>query len=193
MITDIARRIANMLARGTVALANASAKLQTLQVKLLAGEIKDEMEHFEAFGFTANPPPGAEVIAGFFDGDRSHGVILAAADRRHRLKNLLPGEAAMYSAFANKIVLHADGSIEIVAPLSVNITSPAVTMSGTLTVQGLITGHGGVAIDNTVSGSGSTASNLATSGALTNNGKNVGSAHVHSGVTSGGSNTGVPT
>ena len=39
--------IANMLARGAVALGNSASKLQSLQLRLLAGEVKDNVEHLE--------------------------------------------------------------------------------------------------------------------------------------------------
>ena len=35
-----------MLVRGTVVLARASSKMQALQMRLTAGEVKDDMEHF---------------------------------------------------------------------------------------------------------------------------------------------------
>lgn len=90
-------RLANVLARCSVALVNAATKMQTLQVRLLAGEIKDGIEHFEPYGFTSNAHPGAEGIAAFLGGDRSHGVVLCIADRRFRLKELKPGEVALYT------------------------------------------------------------------------------------------------
>lgn len=45
----------SMMARGTVLLAAAGKKMQTLQVRLTAGEVKDAVEHFEPYGFTSNP------------------------------------------------------------------------------------------------------------------------------------------
>ncbi|MDU8113514.1 phage baseplate assembly protein, partial [Pseudomonas syringae pv. actinidiae] len=82
-----------MLVRGTVVLAKASSKMQALQMRLTAGEVKDDMEHFEPYGFTSNPLAGAEGIAAFIGGDRSHGLLLVVADRRYRLKGLELGHA----------------------------------------------------------------------------------------------------
>lgn len=107
--------LANVAARARVLLANAAAKLQTLQVRLLAGEIKDGMEHFEPFGFTAVPQADAEAIALFLGGDRSHGVIIAVGDRRYRVTDLSPGESAMYNAAGHKLVLYQDRA-ELIAP-----------------------------------------------------------------------------
>lgn len=154
LLGPLARRVGNLFVRGTVASVNASRKLQTVQARLLANEVKDDVEHFEAYGFTSNPLPGAEVLAAFFDGDRSHGVVVCAADRRYRTKNLASGEVALYNFASALVVLKADGSIEVTSPLKVTvtapevdivaatkvmITSPLVEITGNLKVQGDIT------------------------------------------------------
>jgi len=139
LLGPVARRISNMLARGSVTAANAASKMQSLQTRLMAGEIKDSMEHFEPFGFTSCPLPGAEVVAAFFDGDRSHGVALVVADRRYRLKTLKSGEVALYDAFGNYAHFKDNGSLAVRASASVAIDSPLVTISGDLQVQGTIT------------------------------------------------------
>ena len=77
-----------VFARGVVSLVNATSKLQSLQMRLLAGEMKDNMEHLEPYGYTSNPHPGAEGLAAFIGGDRSHGVVVCIADRRFRLAGL---------------------------------------------------------------------------------------------------------
>lgn len=121
------RRIGNMLARGSIASVNAANKMQGLQVRLLAGEVKDGVEHFEPYGFTAHPLGGAEALAAFFDGDRSHGVVFCVADRRYRLTSLAAGEVALYTwknaeAHGHRIIFKNDGSIEVAAK---NITVKA--------------------------------------------------------------------
>lgn len=107
----LARRLGNMLARGSVAAANAATKMQSLQVRLLAGEVKDDVEHFEPFGFTSCPLPGAEAFAAFFDGDRSHGVVLVVADRRYRLTALAAGEMAIHDDQGQKVHITRTGIV----------------------------------------------------------------------------------
>lgn len=139
MLGPLARRIGNLLARGSVAAVNAAGKMQALQVRLLAGEVKDSMEHFEPFGFTSKPLPGAEALAVFLGGDRSHGVVLVVADRRYRLRTLQDGEVALFDAFGNHAHFKADGTLAVAASTKVAIDSPLVTMSGSLQVAGTIT------------------------------------------------------
>lgn len=135
--------LTRLLARGTVVLANSANKLQSLQMRLTAGEVNDDMEHFEPYGFTSNPLAGAEGIATFLGGDRSHGVVLVVADRRYRLKALAAGEVAIYTDEGDKIhfkrgrVIDIDtATLNIRASSGVTIDSPTLSMSGKILSQG---------------------------------------------------------
>lgn len=118
MLAPVWRRLSMMIARGTVALSDAGRKMQALQVRLLADEVKDNVEHMEPYGYTSRPLAGAEVVTLFLDGDRSHGIVIVAADRRYRLQGLEGGEVALYNADdaepeGCRIVLKRDGLIEV--------------------------------------------------------------------------------
>ncbi len=131
LIAPLARRISNILARGSVTLVNASGKLQTLQISLLSDESKDSVEHFEPYGFTSNPRTGAEVLAAFIEGDRSHGIVLMAVDRRYRLQNLVPGEVAIYDDHGSYIKLTQSGIVINGGAHSITINNAAtVTVIG---------------------------------------------------------------
>lgn len=93
----IGNTLQNMVARCTVALSNAAGKMQQLQIRLLAGEVKSGVEHMEPYGFTSNPLAGAEGIAIFPGGDRSVGYVIVTTDRRYRIVGLEPGELAIYT------------------------------------------------------------------------------------------------
>jgi len=141
----LARRIGNLLARGTVAAVNAASKMQGLQLRLLAGEIKADVEHFEPYGFTSNPNAGAEAIAAFFDGDRSHGVVLVVADRRYRLKGLAAGEMAIHDDQGQKVHLTRSGIVIDGGGHTVTIqNAPLVTTDGNLHVNGSIVADGDI-------------------------------------------------
>jgi len=139
LLGPFARRLGNLVSRGVVSSVNSTAKMQTLQLRLMADEAKDNVEHFESFGHTSKPMPGAEHVTLFLDGDRSHGVTVVVADRRYRLTGLADGESALYDAFGNKVHLKADGTLEVIAQTKVQITSPLFTISGDLHVVGSIT------------------------------------------------------
>jgi phage baseplate assembly protein V len=133
----------SMLVRGTVIMADAARKLQTLQVRLTAGEIKDGAEHFEPYGITSHPLAGAEVLTAFLGGDRSHAVVLVASDRRYRIKELAPGEVAIYTDEGDKIHFKRGRIIDIEtatlnirASSAVNIDTPTLTQTGKIVSQG---------------------------------------------------------
>lgn len=106
-------RVLDFLARGTVVLVDAARKMQTLQVRLTASEVKDGVEHFEPYGYTSNPLPGAEAVLGFVGGDRSHCVALILGDRRFRLVGLAPGEVAMYTDEGDTFVFHRGNRVAL--------------------------------------------------------------------------------
>jgi len=135
--------VKNMLARGTVVLVDALKKMQSLQMRLTAGELKDNAEHFEPYGYTSNPLAGAEVLTAFIGGDRSHAVVLVASDRRYRIQELKPGEVAIYTDEGDKIHLKRGRIIDIEtetlnikASGSVNFETPTITQTGQIVSQG---------------------------------------------------------
>ncbi|MNC52542.1 Bacteriophage Mu Gp45 protein [compost metagenome] len=127
----------NILARGLVALGNSASKLQSLQLRLLAGEVKDNVEHLEPYGFTACPLAGAEALAGFIGGDRSHAVVIVVADRRFRLQGLKPGEVALYTDEGDfihfkrgRVIDIETVTLNVKATDSVNFDTPLITTTG---------------------------------------------------------------
>jgi phage baseplate assembly protein V len=136
LLRPFANRIANMLARGTVSSAKATTRMQTLQLALLDGEGKDRLEHYEPYGFTSHPIPGAEAAAAFFDGDRSHGIVLVVADRRYRLTTLNEGEVAIFDDLGQKVHLTRAGivvespTVTIMASNKVRLETPMFEVTG---------------------------------------------------------------
>lgn len=162
---DGARRSLLGFARGVVRAVSTragQAKMQHLDVDMLAGEKHEGAEHVEPYGFTVAPYPGAEVFVGYIGGNRAHPIILSVADRKYRLQGLAAGEVAIYDDLGQKVHLTRGGIV---------LSSPSITINGDLIVNGAVS----------IVGS-----------ALTHNGKNVGEDHAHSGVTPGGADTGPP-
>ena len=133
----------NILARGLVALGNSASKLQSLQLRLLADEVKDNVEHLEPYGFTACPKEGAEALAGFIGGDRSHAVVIVVADRRFRLQGLKPGEVALYTDEGDfihfkrgRIIDIETVTLNIKATESVNFDTPLISTTGRIESTG---------------------------------------------------------
>ena len=185
--------------RGKVARVQAGGGVQKIQVEGLDGETVQDLEHAENFGFTSNPPAGSDCVVVPLGGKTSHGIIVTTTNGAYRITGLSDGETAVYNADGAKIVLKKGRVIEIdcdklniKAPSGVNITSAKVECSAVLTAQGQINGNGGMAVQGgsgtTFTGNVDMVGDLNTTGALTNNGKDVGSTHKH--TETNGSETG---
>lgn len=156
-----------LLGRGVVESVDDSPMMRTVQAEFLPGDVREGLEHFEPYGFTSRVKEGAEAIGAFFNGDRSHGVVLVTADRRFRL-HVEEGEVAVFDDQGQKVVLKRDGILvetpknltatvggNALATVSgtttlksgaVTIDAPSVHITGTLSVDGHISGAGGLAV-----------------------------------------------
>ncbi|HHP7721807.1 TPA: phage baseplate assembly protein V [Escherichia coli] len=143
---------------GTV---DSSTKVQLLQMNGLAGEQLDGAEYFQHYGLTSSPPPGSMGIAVPLNGNTSHTVVVATEHGAYRLTALKPGEVALYTDEGAKIVLKRGRVVEtecdayrvkcrtweVEAEEHAAFTTPLLTASDKLTVEGKITGNGGMAIE----------------------------------------------
>jgi len=128
MLAPIQRRVQMMLARAVIAGIDDATAAQTLQVDLLADETMDGIESFGDYGFTSHPHPGAEAIMASVGGLRSHGVVIAVADRRYRLRGLKQGEVALYDDLGQQVLLGRDG-IRVTTPHAI-IDADRVDLAG---------------------------------------------------------------
>ncbi len=97
-IKPFVERVKLAASRAKVLIVHREHKTQRLQVELLAGEIKDFLEHFQPYGFTSAPLPGAEALVQFLAGNRAHGIAAVVSDGRSRPRTLNEGEVAIYHA-----------------------------------------------------------------------------------------------
>ncbi|ABP61254.1 phage baseplate assembly protein V [Enterobacter sp. 638] len=108
---NLQRQVLSLIGRAVVKSINAASKCQTVDVELLAGQKKAGIEHLEPYGFTSRAQSGAEAIILFPDGDRSHAVAIAVADRRYRMKGLKTGEVAIYDDLGQSVTLTRTGIV----------------------------------------------------------------------------------
>ena len=134
-------RVALMIGRAVVNLVDDSTKMQLLQLSILAGETRDRIERFQNYGFTSHPQTDAEAVIVCIGGTRDRAIAIAVDDRRYRLKNLAAGEVALYSDEGDYVKFKRGRIVEIIAGNEINITCPAVTITGDLTVTGTLTGQ----------------------------------------------------
>jgi len=126
MTRPIRRRVAVMVNRAVVSLVHDAHKMQELQLRVLAGETIDGTEHYQPFGHTAHPVPGAEAVLLAVGGDRSHSIAVVVDDRRYRPTDLAEGESQLYNAFGEQVYLREDGTIAVDARSKVEVNAPDI-------------------------------------------------------------------
>lgn len=97
LLAPLRTRLANLLARAVVQLVDDAPKMQVLQLGVLTDETRSGVERIQQYGLTSVPLEGAEALVVFLGGRRDHGIAVAVDDRRHRMKDLAPGEVALYT------------------------------------------------------------------------------------------------
>lgn len=154
----IKQAISNLAARAVVVGLDTAKKCQSAGLMLIGGDKKENVEYIEPYGFTSTAQSGAEAVVLFPSGDRSHGVVIAVADRRYRLKGLKAGEVALYTDEGDSIVLkrgkiteittgelvvNASSKIslnapelEVNAPTKTTFTTPDLSASGNVSAAG---------------------------------------------------------
>lgn len=211
---EIERLLANLLRVGVVThLDEAQARVRVRVGGLSTDWLPWIASRAGATRAWSAPRPGEQVLVLSPYGDPAQAVVLPAiyqdahpapATSKDLERVIFPdGAVVEYDSAAKRLTVTTAGNVvincataTINAGTGVTIDTPQTTCTGALTVQGLLTYQGGLA------GSGGSGASLigalqvtgdvAITGALTNNNKNVGSTHKHSGVQAGGSQTGNP-
>lgn len=158
VLRPLRRSLAHIVSRAVVSLVNDAAKMQTLQISLLADEQLDGVEHWQPYGFTAVPLAGAEALVLAVGGHRAHSVVVSCGDRRYRLTGLEGGEVAIYTDEEDKIhfkrgrvievetltlnvkaataVNYETSTFSVKASNSVVFDAPTITQTGTIVSDG---------------------------------------------------------
>ena len=113
LLDPIRRRIATLVSRAVLAAVNAAPGCQTLQVTILADEPQVDVEHMEPYGFTSNPPAGAEGVILNVAGQRGAAVGLNFGNRSVRVTGLKNGEVCIFTDEGDKITLKRDRQMEV--------------------------------------------------------------------------------
>jgi phage baseplate assembly protein V len=156
MIKIIDQRIRRHLAgirlvfRGVVTLIKAAGAVQLVQLDGLAGEQLQDAEYFQHYGYTSNPPAGTMCVVLPVGGKTAHGIIIATEHGTYRLRNLAPGETALYSDEGDSVLLKRGRIVQVTAgnALIVNTHDATVNCTGKATVKA----NGGVEIDGAGAG-----------------------------------------
>lgn len=141
MVAPLATRIANTVARAVVKNVDDTQKVQLLQLAILDGETRDDVELFGQYGFTSNPPDDSEAVILCVGGRRDHPLAIGVENRQYRIKNLGRGEVAVYNDTGATIVFKANGDIEVTPKSGQKLRLAGdMVVTGNVDASGTITG-----------------------------------------------------
>jgi phage gp45-like len=108
-----------------------SGPVHRAQVRGFPNEVIDAMPVLQIYGLASHAIPGSDAIASFASGDRSNGVIVATGNQQHRLRNLNPGEVALYDNSDSQSVLKLanGGNVSVTASGKHTTTVPKVEVN----------------------------------------------------------------
>lgn len=160
LLAPLKRRIRLSIATGLVKLVNDAGGLQVLQVSGLVGQVGDDVNRYQNYGFTSVPLPGAQGVFLAVGASGEHLVAVAVDDARYRKKGMEPGESAQYNHLGDYIVIKNGRIIEVFAGAKVDVTAPEAVFNCSvkvtlntplLSVTGAIHAGGNIHSDTQVS------------------------------------------
>lgn len=118
LVAPLKRRIMLAAGRAVLRLVDDAAKVQRAQLEALEGEIHDQVERFQHYGFSSRPHPGGEAVLVALGGVRAHSIVVADDDGRYRRRDLETGEVCLYTdedlqAGGHRVVFRRGQRIEI--------------------------------------------------------------------------------
>ncbi|MGL5344857.1 MAG: phage baseplate assembly protein V [Plesiomonas sp.] len=166
MWNEVNRRISQSLSRIRLAFrivigsTDSADRVQTIQGKGIGNEPLRGNELFQHYGFTSCPLPGTMGIVLPLGGVSTHGIVIATEHGAYRLKELKPGEVALYTDEGAKIILKRGRVIDVDcdvfsmkckqfnvdAEQSAQFTTPHLNTSEAFTSEGKISGNGGIGV-----------------------------------------------
>lgn len=138
-LKPIAGRVALVISRAVLRLVQEMPGVQVVQVEALKGEVIDQAEHLQAYGFASSPLPGAEAVLAAVGGSRNHPLVLVIADRRYR-PALEAGEAILHDDQGQVVHITRDG-IRIRSTLPVTVETSDTFRVAAETVEIHATDH----------------------------------------------------
>lgn len=128
--------------RGVTSLLNTASQVSVAQIKGVASEVLNNVPVFQQFGFTSALPDNTDVIVLPLLGRSRLSVIIASENGKFRLKGLVKGESALYSAFGDYIHIKEGRIVKVKAGTKLLVDAPDAEFLGNLKVLGNIESDG---------------------------------------------------
>jgi len=119
MDRETAHALRSLVMRAVAKSSADDGETQLAELTLAEGVERSEVEVLQPFGFASRAPAGGAAVVLAVGGDTGDLVLLPIASPGSRLGGLGEGDAAIYGLNGDRIVVKADGSIEIRASVRV--------------------------------------------------------------------------
>lgn len=140
-------RLRGLFGRGRVTYVDDSGPVQKMQVRMNGLVTSDNRLRLAEFGFTSNPPIGADVLALHTAGDSSDGAVFATNHQQSRPRGLSAGESMLYSQDGKHVYMTASGGIVVEAKGQDVVVNDARNVTWNLSGKLTIVAPGGVEFD----------------------------------------------
>jgi len=152
MDEETAGKLRGLIRRVVIRNINDNGMTQTASAEVTDGIWRDNVEIAQIYGLNSHTPEdGALGIMLANGGDEGDPVILPLGNPSNRMGGLAAGDVALYNKGGDRIVLMADGTLDIniggeavlVIPGGMVIETPKVHITGDLEVDGEVRDHTG--------------------------------------------------
>jgi len=152
MDEETAGKLRGMIRRVVIRNVNDHGMTQTASAEVADGIWRDNVEIAQGYGVNSHvPEDGALAILLAGGADEGDPVLLPIGNPSTRMGGLNAGDVALYTKGGDRIVLLADGTLDIniggeaalVIPGGVTIETPKVHITGDLEVDGEVRDHTG--------------------------------------------------
>lgn len=113
-LEPIVSRLQMMITKVIVDSVQDSKNIQLVKISGLEGEVMDNVERLQNYGFTSNPPKDSEGLIVCIGGNKDHPVLIAVDNGTSRKMGLSTGEVAFYQANGSFVILKNNGDIQLV-------------------------------------------------------------------------------
>lgn len=195
--------INNLLTRAVLQRFSQDQGKQYLQVTGKAGEIRSDVEQICQYGFRSRPLQGSRGIMFAYMGNKQNATVALVDDQRYGQDELADGDVMIYNEESARIklvndVITVDADEQIKATVgttTADITTTEIELKVASTWISIVDGSITFSIDGVTwvfdSTSMTGTADIITTGVIDSDGIEL-KLHAHSGVTTGGSNTGNP-
>lgn len=145
-IEPFKNRLMLMVNRAVITSTNDSKAIQTVQVKVLAGETKKEVPCIQHFGFSSHAPASSDAIMISVNGNRENSAIIGSENREFRFKSLDEGDAVIYNKGGKFVHVKGENVEMLLDKLIINNSSHEMVSVLSEFMQGVIDGLNETAI-----------------------------------------------